>query len=560
MQISANKLDQLTSLRFFAALMIVIHHSEGLFGITNIGINFGQGVSFFFVLSGFILTYVYPKLETWLEIKRFWRARVARIWPAYCTSFLLGLWLLNYSLDSETAAANLFMVQAWVPLSTYYFSYNAVAWSVSTECFFYLAFPLILYKWNERWMLKVIFSGAILISILALSNLLSVPDYGSPLVGSNGLLVTQHGLIYVNPLSRIFEFIFGMCIALVWRRRAVNWTPVIATTYELGAVILCVISMYSMNFIAEWSSHSILGASVALWVMHCGSMFAFGLLIYVMSRGFGKVSEALAHPFLVILGEISFSLYLIHQILLNYYRDKILGISHFSNSIQFIVFIIVLLLSSYLIWTFIEMPGRRLIIGKWKIHGTTVMRKSWQDHLALSWKALLAGIFLCCTIGFIYFSSGNLNFISQDDAVSITPASLKGYTGTNFGNLFTLRGLSIQCEPAGLNVKLAWESNVDQKLNLTNAIHLIDGTGKILRQADYKQSNEKENVRRGDIWLDTLLVPANKLNEDTKSVAIGLYDDSNHLLLLNRDNTDWDGHRLVVPLKMCSEKLTNSAK
>lgn len=212
------KLDQLTSLRFFAAFLIVIHHSVDLFGIKNIGINFGQGVSFFFVLSGFILTYVYPKLETWLEIKRFWRARVARVWPAYLVSFCLGFWLLHYQWVNEIALANLLMVQAWLPLSSYYFSYNAVAWSVSTEFFFYLVFPILIYKWNKSWLLKLIFSGGILISLIVFSNLLKLPDYGSPLVGSNGLLVTSHGLLYINPLSRIFEFIFGMCVAHAWSR------------------------------------------------------------------------------------------------------------------------------------------------------------------------------------------------------------------------------------------------------------------------------------------------------------------------------------------------------
>jgi len=59
-----SKLDQLTALRFFAALMIVVHHLVGVFGIKDIGVNWGQGVSFFFVLSGFILTYVYPSLES----------------------------------------------------------------------------------------------------------------------------------------------------------------------------------------------------------------------------------------------------------------------------------------------------------------------------------------------------------------------------------------------------------------------------------------------------------------------------------------------------------------
>lgn len=401
------KLDQLTSLRFFAALMIVIHHSVGLFGISKLGINLGQGVSFFFVLSGFILTYVYPKLETWLEIRRFWRARVARLWPTYLVSFLLGFWLFHYNLEGKTAAAHLLMVQAWLPLSTYYFSYNAVAWCVSTELFFYLAFPFIVSGWNKSWWIKLIFSGVILISLMVLSNLLALPNYGSPLVASDGLLVTQHGLLYINPLSRIFEFIFGMCIALALQRGEVKWSLFIATMYELGAIIFCALSMYYMNSIAAWSSHSVLGPSAMLWVRHCGSMFAFGLLIYILAQGRGKISDALAHPLLVVLGEISFSLFLIHQILLRYYRENILGLTHHvSNPIAFAAFISVLLLSSYLMWILIEMPGRRLLIGQRKIHGTTVMKKSWHDHFALSWKPLLAGFALCCIIGLIYSTMG----------------------------------------------------------------------------------------------------------------------------------------------------------
>ncbi len=83
MRNDTGKLDQLTSLRFFAAMVIVFHHATNSFGIRPIGVNLGQGVSFFFVLSGFILYYVYPKLATWPNIRQFWRARIARLWPAY---------------------------------------------------------------------------------------------------------------------------------------------------------------------------------------------------------------------------------------------------------------------------------------------------------------------------------------------------------------------------------------------------------------------------------------------------------------------------------------------
>ena len=68
------KLDVFTSLRFFAAVMIVVYHSNGLFGFSKDRIpilEWCQGVSFFFVLSGFILAYVYPKLETWSVIRQF---------------------------------------------------------------------------------------------------------------------------------------------------------------------------------------------------------------------------------------------------------------------------------------------------------------------------------------------------------------------------------------------------------------------------------------------------------------------------------------------------------
>ena len=170
-----NKLDQLTSLRFFAALMIVYHHSTGQFGIKGIsGINFGQGVSFFFVLSGFILAYVYPKLESWIEIKRFLRARVARLWPGYVASFLLGFWLAPYAWDTKIAITNLLMVQAWIPMSSYYFSYNAVSWSISTEFFFYFIFSFLIINWNSTWLIKLGLSGALLIALMYFSNILFI--------------------------------------------------------------------------------------------------------------------------------------------------------------------------------------------------------------------------------------------------------------------------------------------------------------------------------------------------------------------------------------------------
>jgi hypothetical protein len=287
-----------------------------------------------------------------------------------------------------------------------------------------------------------------------------------------------------------------------------------------------------------------------LWLGHSGAMFFFGLLIFIVAQGRGIISTILAHPLLVLLGEISFSLYLIHLILLDYYVINVSKFLPLSNTIAFGVFFIILLLSSYLMWTCIEMPGRRLIMGHRVIHGTNVMKKSWHDHLILSRKPLIAGLTLCCIIGLIYFTMGNAKFISSEEAANITPPSLKAYTGINFGNLFMLRGLDIQCEPDGLHVKLAWESKVTQKLNLTNAIHLVDEHGKILGQADYRQPIQRQGVKSGDIWLDTLLIPAAKLNGNIKGLAIALYD-SVTCLPIDQGTRDWGGHRLIIRIDKC---------
>lgn len=406
-----NKLDQLTALRFFAALMIVIHHTTGLFGIKNIGVNWGQGVSFFFVLSGFILLYVYPELKTFPEIIKFWRARFARIWPAYIGSLILGFFFVHYAWNTKTAIANILMVQAWFPLSSYYFSYNAVAWSISTEVFFYLAFPLLLYKWNRYWPIKFLLTGMVLIAILYLSNYFQLPDYGNPSVGSDGLMITQHGLIYISPLSRIFEFVLGMVVATLWLKKKWTHPAAWATCYEIAALFVCAASMYYSYRIVQLGKASFLGDAAAQWLTHCSSLFAFGLLIYIMAQGCGKISKILATPFLVLLGEISFSIYLLHQIILTVYARHIPALSFLQNSIALLVFMGILMLSSYLMWVCIEMPGRQFLLGKRKIHGTSTMQASWHDHRPTGKKTIIAGIALLCL--FLFTCAAKRYFLSD---------------------------------------------------------------------------------------------------------------------------------------------------
>jgi len=187
--------------------MIVFHHADGLFGIGHAPVNLGQGVSFFFVLSGFILTFVYPTLDTGREVRGFWLARFARIWPAYLATFLFAFAALLFEWNNLTGVAHLAMVQSWLPLSVFYFSYNAVAWSISTEAFFYLAFPVLIRDWARTWQIKLAATIALLVALVVVTNALHLPEYGNPYHGNDGWKATVHGLIYVNPLARLLEFV-----------------------------------------------------------------------------------------------------------------------------------------------------------------------------------------------------------------------------------------------------------------------------------------------------------------------------------------------------------------
>ena len=87
------RLDSLTTLRFFAAVHVVLFHMRvtkildgGPWWYQNFASIGYVGVNFFFVLSGFILVYTYDGFP--LRARQFWQARFARIYPAYVVSLM----------------------------------------------------------------------------------------------------------------------------------------------------------------------------------------------------------------------------------------------------------------------------------------------------------------------------------------------------------------------------------------------------------------------------------------------------------------------------------------
>ena len=151
----AADLPALTSLRFLAAGMIFVFHlreyAPSAWAVA-IGPATYHGVSFFFVLSGFVLTHVYGGRE--VSVGRFWLARFARIAPLHLATLLLLVAVipLPYAVGQRLAfgeatlalALKTAMLDAWVPIRAIQQSWNNVSWSISAEMAFYAAFPFLL--------------------------------------------------------------------------------------------------------------------------------------------------------------------------------------------------------------------------------------------------------------------------------------------------------------------------------------------------------------------------------------------------------------------------------
>ncbi|MGZ7029869.1 MAG: acyltransferase family protein, partial [Terriglobales bacterium] len=82
----SDEMPHLDALRFFAAMGIVVFHFKGHLPLGGAQASFTTLrllVDLFFVISGFVITYVYSSLSTFRQYRRFLVKRVARLWPLH---------------------------------------------------------------------------------------------------------------------------------------------------------------------------------------------------------------------------------------------------------------------------------------------------------------------------------------------------------------------------------------------------------------------------------------------------------------------------------------------
>ena len=256
--------------RFVASLLVMVVHQGLVSGTETLPPQFATyALSWFFVFSGFILTYRYPQLPDGRAVRRFYVHRSARIIPVYFVSVLLGMLVLvtgarGYGLDFPTAQGlsplldfdlpspltevflirvlleHLSFTQLWDSYASAKYLLNPPLWSLAAEVGFYLCFPLLVKIFNPD-LKPLTLLGVMVLVFLAGWWLIS--HLSQSLEGVNW--VTINPILYTNPLLRLVEFLFGILTCRFWVAIGDSWYP----AHGVRLLVLCLILTVYVAFI-----------------------------------------------------------------------------------------------------------------------------------------------------------------------------------------------------------------------------------------------------------------------------------------------------------------------
>lgn len=348
------RLDQLTFIRFGMVVLIVFFHGYGgIYTEWALRIPFFNAllgtattaVGYMYVLSGFVMSLVYHRPGEKFEVVNYWKARLIKIYPLYLIAFFLTcLYYLDpfISVKPQKILANIFAVQAWIP--AYAQSFNYPAWSITVELFFYLIFPF-LTLWLYRISTKKIIWGTMIFWVVSqlVYHVLWI-----------GWLETQRQFVLYFPPFHLSSFIMGVAGG-VWyvregRLRTIN--------SSLNVFLLGLSIIFSLGYL-------ILGMTYIPSLPHglqpMAGILAPIMLLFIITLSLDKtkLSTSLQHPWLLILGESSYAIYILH-VPVSWLFEKYLTELHATNPawISSVFNLPLIVILSVLLHLYVDTPVR----------------------------------------------------------------------------------------------------------------------------------------------------------------------------------------------------------
>lgn len=334
------EIEELSSLRFIFIILIFLHHAAAYTGGGYLG------VAFFFILGGFVMTLGYKDRISGsaFSYRTFLLRRSAKYYPLHWLCLLAFLLLVvhtgEFGKDQVgTLLLNAALLQSWVPLKPVYFSFNGPSWFLSDMLLMVCVFPLLLkgiaaILKSRRW--TVVFLIALLAGYAAL--FLTVKDEH------------RHFVLYILPLVRLMDFIFGILSAFLFLSLKDRETALSAHAVPLQILMYgCLGALLCLSLVLPQP-----------WLL-CAPVFApliCALLILVSLQPVGGKSVFSWKP-LIFLGGFSFEIYMLHGVCLRYF-DYV----HLSNLPIRLLMVLLLAIACRKLFV---VPVSRYLLGA---HGT----------------------------------------------------------------------------------------------------------------------------------------------------------------------------------------------
>ncbi len=389
-----NYLPTLTPLRGIAAMMVLVYHYQVMvMPLINpnksVLINkWYIMVDFFFVLSGFIIMHVYQNYFQegfqWPAFKKFMIARFARLYPLHLFTLLMAVIVyialvsfnvfeqsndfIQIMLRPDAILANIFLLQASgiFPEPTW----NSPSWSIAVEWWTYMLFPFfILFFARTKALGKWLAGAFVILGYLSIMLYFQPQQYidRQTYMHLSEMPNTIDVMVGSSILRCICGFLLGM---LVYQAYENKWgESILSNSYLMAATGLGLMTGWYFNVLPDIVSALI---------------FAFAILMAVYNNG--RIKRVLNNRGLTFIGDISYSVYMVHvPIIIAYHTFRLIIKSHYSVSdepgtslseaafhspnlfttwvawVGLLIFILIVLLVAYFTYNFVEHPMRRFI-------------------------------------------------------------------------------------------------------------------------------------------------------------------------------------------------------
>ena len=349
-----NRIEYLDAIRGIAAMMVVFYHfigwhwpDERAFHVAALFFNGADAVSFFFVLSGFVLSYKYIHSSAEINIKKYVFKRILRLYPAYVVTVIINyLYWKRHDLGLNIVKEIFwdFHLPLWSELLMVkgQHMYYIPGWTLGVEMALSLLIPILTIAAIKNikliiWLIPIsMFIGPGYISIFTMHFCL-------------GIL-----LAYYFPQIKSYDF------------KASKYYPY---RWLIGLAVFALFSLRHFQRMHDFGAiYNKLAGFFRIDIFHFTGFASFMILLYVMNNV--KIQRWLNGKILHFIGKISYSIYLMHWFVVVLIMEKwkhhlkFFGSTEITFAVMLLVAVAATLLLATLLYYLVEKPFIKLA-RKW---------------------------------------------------------------------------------------------------------------------------------------------------------------------------------------------------